>query len=89
MAAATANPKQPSNKRTGRVSKLPIRKPSERCRGTRREGDPTTFVTRPISPLILGLGALSLLGPYLLGLWARLRADRRPVERFSVGDTAD
>ena len=52
-------------------------------------GDPTTFITRPISLGLLVAAALSLLLPYLLPvLWARLRGTR-PVERFTISDETD
>lgn len=50
------------------------------------QGDPTTFVTRPISLAILLVALLVLLSPYLPMLGARLRGHRGPVERFAIGD---
>ena len=52
-------------------------------------GDPTTFITRPISLGLLVAAALSLLLPDLLPvLWARLRGTR-PAERFAISDETD
>jgi putative tricarboxylic transport membrane protein len=53
------------------------------------QGDPATFVSRPISLGILLVAALVLVGPYLPALWARLRGRRAETRRFSVGDETD
>ncbi len=52
-------------------------------------GDPTTFLTRPVSAGILLIAALALLGPQIPPLLARLRGERAPVRRFAVGDDVD
>ncbi len=48
-------------------------------------GDPTTFLTRPISLGILIVAALVLLAPYVPPLLARLRGTA-PSRRFAIGD---
>ena len=53
------------------------------------QGDPTIFLTRPISLAILLVAALMLLAPYLPTLMARLRGERRPAERFAIGDSSE
>ncbi len=52
------------------------------------QGDPTTFLTRPISLIILILAALAIFGPYLPAVWARLRGREASKERFAIGDAA-
>ncbi|CAA9563213.1 MAG: Tripartite tricarboxylate transporter TctA family [uncultured Thermomicrobiales bacterium] len=52
-------------------------------------GDPTTFLTRPISAGILLVAALALIGPYLPALLARLRGRGTTARRFAVGDEVD
>jgi putative tricarboxylic transport membrane protein len=51
------------------------------------QGDPTTFITRPISLAILLVAALALFGPQIPVLVSRLRG--RSGSRFTIGDTAD
>jgi putative tricarboxylic transport membrane protein len=51
------------------------------------QGDPTTFITRPISLLILLVAALALLGPQIPALVSRLRG--RAGTRFAIGDETD
>jgi putative tricarboxylic transport membrane protein len=53
------------------------------------QGDPTTFLTRPISLGILVLAALALLLPYLPAIWARLQGRKPPLERIAIGDQTD
>ena len=53
------------------------------------QGDPTTFITRPISLAILLVAALALSGPSLPLLWSRLRGKREPAARFAIGDAAE
>jgi putative tricarboxylic transport membrane protein len=53
------------------------------------QGDPTTFVTRPISLVILVLAALVLLWPYAPGIWARVRGGEPGRERFAIGDSTE
>jgi putative tricarboxylic transport membrane protein len=52
------------------------------------QGDLTTFFTRPISLTILLLAALALVGPYLPGLWRRLRGQEQGT-RIAFDDKVD
>ncbi len=49
----------------------------------------TTFVTRPISLVILVIAVLVLVSPYIPILLARLRGERGPAHRFAIGDDTD
>jgi putative tricarboxylic transport membrane protein len=51
------------------------------------QGDPTVFITRPLSALLLAVAVLTLLSPYLPSLWARLRGRR--AARFSIADSPE
>jgi putative tricarboxylic transport membrane protein len=53
------------------------------------QGDPMTFLTRPISAGILLVAVLALLGPYIPALVARLRGRGAPARRFAVADEVD
>jgi len=53
------------------------------------QGDVTTFVTRPISLVILLVAVLVLASPYIPMVLARLRGERGPARRFAIGDDTD
>lgn len=51
------------------------------------QGDPTTFITRPISLVILLVAVLALFGPQIPVLVSRVRG--RSGTRFTIGDKAE